>query len=120
MSVLSNQLSTLNPLFKRIINNIPCPATHKFLSEFGFYDIFIVDPDNGKIVYSVFKELDFATSLKTGPYANTGIGDAFKQALGASNVDQTFITDFADYLPSYNDPASFISSPTSVSTKPSR
>ena len=87
------------------------PSIRKFLQQFGFYDIFIVDANSGKIVYSVFKELDFATSLVSGPYANTGIGQAFKQALNATEVDQTFITDFDSYLPSYNDPASFISSP---------
>lgn len=87
------------------------PTIHKFQAEFGFYDIFIVDPNSGNIVYSVFKELDFATSLSSGPYANTGIGKAFNKALNASDADQTFITDFDDYLPSYNDPASFISSP---------
>lgn len=29
-----------------------------------FYDIFIIDPNSGNIVYSVFKEVDFATSLE--------------------------------------------------------
>jgi methyl-accepting chemotaxis protein len=83
----------------------------KFLQQFGYYDIFLVDADSGNIVYSVFKELDFGTSLKTGPYANHGIGLAFKRALSAKQADETFLTDFSPYLPSYNAPASFISSP---------
>ena len=37
-----------------------------FLQEFGYYDVFIVEPSDGYIVYSVFKELDFATSLRNG------------------------------------------------------
>lgn len=85
------------------------PAIRKFLQQFGFYDIFIVEPDNGNIIYSVFKELDYATSLKQGPYAGSAIGEAFRQVLN-SDADQTHITDFASYLPSYNDSASFISS----------
>jgi len=36
-------------------------------------------------VYSVFKELDYATSLKDGTYASTGIGRAFNAALNANN-----------------------------------
>lgn len=81
-----------------------------FLQSFGYYDIFLVEPDNGFIVYSVFKELDFATSLANGPYANSGIGTAFKNALKL-NKGEVFLTDFAPYLPSYNAPASFMSTP---------
>jgi len=87
------------------------PTIHHYQQQFGYYDIFLVEPKTGNIVYSVFKELDFATSLKTGPYANTGIGEAFNKALSATEQGQTFLTDFKPYLPSYNGAASFISSP---------
>ncbi len=87
------------------------PPIRKFLQQFGYYDIFLVDAGSGNIVYSVFKELDFGTSLKTGPYANHGIGQAFQRALAATKKDDTFLTDFAPYRPSYDSPASFISSP---------
>ena len=87
------------------------PTINRYQQQFGYYDIFLVEPDSGNIVYSVFKELDYATSLKTGPYANSGIGIAFQKALGATNKNQTFLTDFKPYLPSYNSAASFISSP---------
>jgi methyl-accepting chemotaxis protein len=46
------------------------PEMRRFLKEFGYYDIFIVDINNGNVVYSVFKELDYATSISNGPYAN--------------------------------------------------
>lgn len=86
------------------------PSIRYFLQKFGFYDIFIVDPKDGFIVYSVFKELDYATSLVSGPYKNTGIAEAFNQALQLKK-GQTYLTDFASYLPSYNNAASFISTP---------
>lgn len=79
-----------------------------FQREFGYYDVFLVEPKNGNIVYSVFKELDYATSLIDGPYANSGIGEAFRQALATK---QTHLTDFAAYLPSYNAQAAFIATP---------
>jgi methyl-accepting chemotaxis protein len=41
-----------------------------YLEKFGYYDIFLVDPETGDIVYSVFKELDYSTSLIDGPYAH--------------------------------------------------
>ena len=36
------------------------PMFRSFLSKFGYYDIFLVDPETGHIVYSVFKELDLS------------------------------------------------------------
>ena len=87
------------------------PHIRDFLQKFEFYDIFLVDPDTGDIVYSVFKELDYSTSLIDGPYANTGIGEAFKKANASSEVSSVALTDFAPYTPSYEDPAAFIASP---------
>ena len=86
------------------------PTINHYQQKFGYYDIFLVDINSGVIVYSVFKELDYATSLKSGPYANSGIGIAFKKALSAQEND-TFLTDFKPYAPSYDSAASFISSP---------
>ncbi|MEE9425223.1 MAG: methyl-accepting chemotaxis protein [Methylococcales bacterium] len=93
------------------------PRFTDYLNRHGFYDVFLVDADTGNLIYSVFKELDFATSLKTGPYANSGIGEAFKLALGATEPGQTFTTDMKSYYPSYNDYASFISSPIYIDGK---
>lgn len=87
------------------------PFLKDFLNKFGYYDIFLVDADTGMVVYSVFKELDYATSLKTGPYADTAIGKAFRQALQLSDKEQVAIADYAPYLPSYESPASFIAAP---------
>jgi methyl-accepting chemotaxis protein len=86
------------------------PSIRNFLMKFGYYDIFIVDANTGNVVYSVFKELDFATNLKSGLYAKAGIGKAFTSALNLGQ-EQTYLTDFEPYLPSYNNTASFIASP---------
>lgn len=86
------------------------PTFRKFLSEFGFYDIFIVEPKSGHIIYSVYKELDYATSLINGPYKSSGIATAFNEALNLQEGEY-HLTDFDSYVPSYNASASFISSP---------
>lgn len=99
-------------------NNSSYDQTHqrfhkhfKFILEaFGFYDIFLVDVRNDSIVYSVFKELDYATSLSQGPYVNSGIADVYQLAKYLPH-GETAIVDFRRYLPSYNAPASFIGSP---------
>ena len=87
------------------------PLIRSYLEKFDFYDIFLVDHKTGNIVYSVFKEVDFATSLLTGPYSNTNIAEAFVTASSANEKDFIKIVDFESYHPSYNAPAAFIASP---------
>ncbi|WP_198263579.1 methyl-accepting chemotaxis protein [sulfur-oxidizing endosymbiont of Gigantopelta aegis] len=87
------------------------PHIRHYLQEFGYYDIFLVNHETGDIVYSVFKELDYSTSLIDGPYAKTGIGIAFAQANKITTPNTAKLTDFAPYFPSYQDPASFIATP---------
>ncbi len=87
------------------------PIFKNILERFGFYDIFLVDAKTGNIVYSVYKEIDYATSLETGPYSNSAIGQAYRKAKASSNSGTSFLVDFDNYRPSYDAPASFMSTP---------
>ncbi len=87
------------------------PVIRSYLEKFGYYDIFIADPETGDIIYSVYKELDYATSLTDGPYAQTNFGEAFRRANSADNKDATELVDYARYAPSYDAPAGFVASP---------
>lgn len=82
-----------------------------FLRKFGYYDIFLVDDKTGHIVYSVFKEIDYGTSLLYGPYSNTNFARAFSKAREATEPGFIVLEDFENYPPSYAAPASFIASP---------
>ncbi|NPA10938.1 MAG: methyl-accepting chemotaxis protein [Epsilonproteobacteria bacterium] len=85
------------------------PSFNTLLNEFNLYDIFLVDL-KGEVVYTDFKEKDFATNLLNGPYKNSGLARAFKKALGLNNKEVWF-EDFKPYEPSYNMPAAFIATP---------
>ena len=87
------------------------PIVRSYLERFGYYDIFIVHPETGDIIYSVFKELDYSTSLVDGPYAQTNFGEAFRAANAATSKDSVVLVDYERYTPSYEAPASFIASP---------
>ena len=86
------------------------PIFRNFLKRLGIYDFFLVDAD-GVIVYSVFKELDFATSLKTGSFAGTNFARSFQESVSGGRRDTVAFADFEKYLPSYEAPASFIAAP---------
>lgn len=86
------------------------PWFREFLEERGYYDIFLIDPD-GNLVYTVFKELDYATNLLSGPWADTDLARAFKAVQANPRADYQAFFDFQPYAPSNNAPASFIAAP---------
>ena len=87
------------------------PILRSFLKKFGLYDIFLVDAETGNVVYTVFKEIDFGTSLRTGSFADTSLGRVFRQAASSNRRDAVFFGHFGAYLPSFTGPAGFIAAP---------
>lgn len=83
------------------------PLTRRFVTERGYYDFFLIDPD-GHVSYSVEKEDDFGTSLVSGPYRDTGLGQVFRRAMAGEAEDQVVYSDFESYAPSNGDPAMFM------------
>ncbi|MBL9076344.1 MAG: methyl-accepting chemotaxis protein [Planctomycetes bacterium] len=91
------------------------PWLREFQQTFGYYDVFLIDA-SGRVVYSVFKELDFGTSLTNGPWRDTSLGDLFSKLQTTPNGGYAF-SDFACYAPSYEAPAAFLGSPVSHGTE---
>lgn len=83
---------------------------NQYLERFGYYDIFVADVNTGHVVYSVYKEIDFATSLLNGPFKDTGLAQAFNHAKTLKAGEIAF-SDFQEYLPSYDAAAAFIATP---------
>ena len=87
------------------------PGLRSFTRKFGYYDLFLIDAEGGDVVYSVFKETDFATRLTDGPYRESGLAAAFGAVRAAPDKDGVRLADFAPYAPSHGAPASFVASP---------
>ncbi len=85
------------------------PWFRQFLRARDYYDIFLFDL-KGNLVYTVFKELDYATNLNSGQWRDTDLGNAFRAAAAAAEGQISFF-DFKPYAPSHGAPASFISLP---------
>jgi len=86
------------------------PWFRKFLRQKGYYDIFLVNHE-GKLVYSVFKENDYATNLITGKWKDSSLGQITQDVLNDFRPDKIAFRDFAPYAPSHDAPASFIAAP---------
>ncbi|ASP34439.1 chemotaxis protein [Labrenzia sp. VG12] len=85
---------------------------HKLQQDQGYYDVFLFDTE-GNLVYSVFKELDYATNFMEGggKWADTDLGKVYRAALKITDHSDVAFTDFAPYGPSYDAPASFMAHP---------
>ena len=81
----------------------------KFQRAREYYDLFLFDL-NGDLVYSVFKEDDFALNFSDGKYHNSGLGEAFKSALELE-AGKFHMTEIDPYAPSAGLPAMFYSAP---------
>jgi class 3 adenylate cyclase len=88
---------------------------HKFFSRavkiFGFEDLMLVDADSLQIVYSYQKTTEFGTSLESGPYAHTNLGDRARILRSSRDRDDFKIADFEPYRPSLGSPMGFAMSP---------
>lgn len=83
------------------------------IKKFDFYDVFLIDLDKGDIVYSAYKETDFATNLFDGPYRTSNLADLARKLKMNSDLESATWMDFAAYRPSYGAPAGFIGVPLS-------
>jgi methyl-accepting chemotaxis protein len=85
------------------------PLLRTFLRDNDhYYDIFLVDEQTSRVVYTVFKELDFGVSLQSGGLASSGLGEVFRRARQLPADGQTVLVDYQPYGPSYDEPACFI------------
>jgi methyl-accepting chemotaxis protein len=87
------------------------PLFRQMLERFGVYDVFLIDAASGQIVYTVFKETDFGTSLVTGPLASSNLAKVYAQALARGRSGAVTFGEFDRYLPSYLAPAGFVATP---------
>ncbi|ABG31756.1 methyl-accepting chemotaxis protein [Roseobacter denitrificans] len=92
------------------IHAIYHPAFDVLQNEMNYYDIFLFDTE-GNLVYSVFKENDFATNMINGPWATSGLAQAYTAAAALDATAPSVFIDFAPYAPSNDAPAAFIARP---------
>ncbi|MCL1051207.1 methyl-accepting chemotaxis protein [Shewanella abyssi] len=112
-SVWSNNLKLDSELSPELLAKFKHRFFESFIREYHYYDLFIID-DEGEVFYTVAKESDYQTNLKTGPYNKSGLGTLFQRVSLSRKLE---IVDFAPYAPSNDEPASFIAEPIEVNGK---
>src|SRR3546814_5139589 len=86
------------------------PWLREFLEARGYYDVFLISA-KGDVVYTVFKESDFATNLETGEWKDSGLATVYRKARDSASAGAVAFVDFAAYAPSNGAASSLIAAP---------
>ncbi|WP_194287213.1 methyl-accepting chemotaxis protein [Tritonibacter aquimaris] len=84
-------------------------SMRSFQKTHGYYDLFLFDTA-GNLIYSVYKEDDFGLNYVNGKYADSGLGDAFRNS-NTSAQGKVYMTDIAPFAASGGKPALFVAHP---------
>jgi len=99
-----------NDLYSRVHAKYNGPI-RKLAKQFGYDDLLLIESTNLQIVYSVAKNPDFGTSLKTGPYRDTPLANVVRQAAASPGRDELFTADFTRYEPAKGNATAFVATP---------
>ena len=96
-----------NPLVKKIT------APHeeffkRYVDDYGYYDVFLIDPKDGHVIYTQAKESDYGANLISGSLKNSGLGEVFDKVKRNHRIE---FVDMEPYAPSADAPAMFIGTP---------
>ena len=83
----------------------------EFVIQTGVDDLYLIEPDGNTIVYSVSKQIDFATSLLTGPQSGSGLAVLINSIGKDPEVGTAAIQDFTSYAAAGDEPSLFVASP---------
>jgi class 3 adenylate cyclase/PAS domain-containing protein len=87
------------------------PHLRSMVHQFGYDDLFLIEHETGRVLYTVAKKVDFGTSLLAGPYRDTRLSRAFRAARMAVDAEFVQLVDFESYVPSLGAPAAFVAAP---------
>ncbi|MBI1815576.1 MAG: HAMP domain-containing protein [Deltaproteobacteria bacterium] len=75
------------------------PIFRSMVEKFRFQDLYLIDANTGRIIYSVSKGTDFQTNLLDGPYRDETIGKLFRRLQAESREGDYLVVDFKQYFP---------------------
>jgi methyl-accepting chemotaxis protein len=85
------------------------PRFQRFEKLRGYHGLFLLDM-KGNVIYTTYKEPDYATNILNGKYKDSGLGKAYRNIYTATEGSE-YLTSFEEYEPSGGLPSSFVASP---------
>jgi class 3 adenylate cyclase len=87
------------------------PLLKRAAETVGFYDINLMDATTGQVVYTVAKEIDFASNMYSGAFTQSGFARVARRALDPRNGGKAVVEDYTAYTPSAFAPQMFAAVP---------
>ena len=87
------------------------PLMRAAATTVGFFDFMMAEPKSGRLIYTVQKEVDLATSLLFGPYRRSNVAAAVARCAETADRSAVCLEDFAPYAPSGGAPIAFMGAP---------
>jgi class 3 adenylate cyclase len=84
---------------------------YEITQRMGADDMYLIEPDNGIIVYSASKKPDFATSLDFGPHGGSTLAAIMRTVRESPEKGVATLIDMAPYSPDLGSPVMFVASP---------
>ncbi len=86
-------------------------ALSEFAFRVGLDDVYLIEPDEYVVVYSTARNIDFATSLRSGPQSGTQLAALIDDLAEDPQPGDAAVRDFAPYPPAGDRPSAFVGSP---------
>ena len=87
------------------------PILRADADRLGFSDLYLIEPETRSIVYSSNKEIDFATSLDSGPHSGTALAGLVVNTLTSGQPGTVIGVDYTSYDPAFDEPTAFAATP---------
>ena len=94
------------PALYREVHDRYFPNLKFYIEQYGYYDIFLMNGENGDICFTVMKESDFG--MRTSEFDAGSLRDAWRIAAKEGRVA---VSDTKPYAPSAGAPAQFVAAP---------
>ena len=82
----------------------------RLIEQAEYEDALLLNLD-GDIVFSAYKGVELGSNLRTGPYRDTMLAQAYADAIATNSVSTVVLTDFERWIPSLNVPTMWVVSP---------
>ena len=83
------------------------PTLRSAADQLELDDIYLIEPETLTVVYSVEKDIDFATSLDSGSFSGTALAQVVRDVVAANEPGAVFASDFSSYEPAFDAPEAF-------------
>jgi methyl-accepting chemotaxis protein len=93
------------PIQYKAIHDRYFPYFKHYMEQYSYYDVFLMTPDNGDVVFTVTKESDFGQRTAE---VESSLRDVWTKAV---REKRTVLSDMKPYEPSAGAPAIFVASP---------